>query len=87
MTRKQALKHLTDYVDYMEAEVTASDEEIVEWREAIAALEAEPLAEGMGAEYGHTGVWMVWSGELGQLPWLQEPAVKARRVAIYGVDE
>ena len=48
-----------------------------------AALEVEPLAEGMGAEYGHTGVWMVWSGELGQLPWLKEPAVHARRVAIY----
>ena len=45
-------------------------------------LEAEPLAVGMGAEYGHTGVWMVWTGELAQLPWLSDPAVHARPVTL-----
>jgi hypothetical protein len=49
MTHKKALKFIKDYVDYMKAEVTATDEELAQWREVIAALEAapsgEPLAE------------------------------------------
>jgi hypothetical protein len=52
----------------------------------IARLKEEPepvvLAKGVGAEYGHTGVWMVWGGELGQLPWTQDRSVRARPVLI-----
>jgi hypothetical protein len=53
----------------------------------IAEGKPKVLAEGMGAEYGHTGVWMVWGGEMGQLPWVKDTAVQARRVAIIALEE
>ena len=87
MTHKEALEFLYQELAVLEAQNLGPPEWREQWRDVIAALEAEPLAEGwVGAAdlrgFGRSSYSMkVWTDEY------RTEQSGSLRVAIYGVDD